>query len=423
MKKLILVAISAVGFYWIFRAGAGSPGQAQVSVAPPAAQFRITVGYKDADPRLWRGKLSAANGELLSAKGYRFSQADAIAPDGAFSFRTKVGPLENQLRTKNPYGQTAWDDPDIRRLIPEGLTVGLAGSDATEVKFESDAGTFSFRVGDTRMGVALSLLDGNVIVERMPVEQTLSEKGRADDYPAIAIAPDGKRWTAWLSYQEGADEVVVSGDGKRHRVTARGDHHAPAIAAASDGSVRVAWSQNEQGTFHIYSRVYRDGKWSAPEKITAGEGSNIWPALVSDGATKMALVWQALRGNQSVIAGRMFDGQAWGAETRLSEGNGNCWTPTAAFGGGKLWIAYDSYVTGNYQIYARQWGGAVEWVTRGENFSVRPSIVVTGRGVPVVAWEESDPLWGKDFAFLLDRRGTTIFRTIVIGCAPAVFAM
>ena len=46
-----------------------------------------------------------------------------------------------------------------------------------------------------------------------------------------------------------------------------------------------------------------------------------------------------------------------------------------------------------------------------EFFSVRPSVAVSAQGAPVVAWEESDALWGKDFTFLFDRRGTAIYTT------------
>ena len=93
----------------------------------------------------------------------------------------------------------------------------------------------------------------------------------------------------------------------------------------------------------------------------------------------------------------------------MSEGAGNCWAPAAAFERGKLWIAWDSYATGAYQIYARQGTGPVQRVTRGENFSVRPSIAIAG-GVPVIAWEESDALWGKDYTFLFDPRSTVIYK-------------
>src|SRR5205814_10118412 len=58
----------------------------------------------------------------------------------------------------------------------------------------------------------------------------------------------------------------------------------------------------------------------------------------------------------------------------------------------------------------RQWQQPVTRVTAGDTFSVRPSIVVAPSGKPVVAWEESDPLWGKDFAYLADRRGTVEYK-------------
>ena len=96
MKQLILVAISAVGFYWIFRAGAGSPGQAQVSAAPPAAQFRITVGYKDAEPRLWKGKLLAVN------ITYRTRMWSSCIPE--HSFPGKVSPLTRSIEKSGARG-------------------------------------------------------------------------------------------------------------------------------------------------------------------------------------------------------------------------------------------------------------------------------------------------------------------------------
>jgi hypothetical protein len=53
---------------------------------------------------------------------------DKVANDGAFRFKTKIGPFENQLN-----GQTDWNDPAIRRLIPQGLIVRVRGPESARV--------------------------------------------------------------------------------------------------------------------------------------------------------------------------------------------------------------------------------------------------------------------------------------------------
>ena len=255
------------------------------------------------------------------------------------------------------------------------------------------------------------MLRGNGSVERLPREEKLSEAGSADDFPSLTVAPDGARWVAWLAYENGADRVLARGPGQTYDLSGPGDHQAPTIAADGKGAIRAVWSRRDGDTFHLYTRAFDGARWSEPEKLTAQGGSNIWPRLASDGKGRMALVWQGFRDDRAVILGKLWDGAKWSAETTLSEGAGNCWAPAVAFGGGKLWVAWDSYATGAYQIYARPWGGAVQRITRGENFSVRPSIAIDAHGTPVVAWEESDALWGKDFTFLFDRRGTPVYTT------------
>jgi hypothetical protein len=85
--------------------------------------------------------------------------------------------------------------------------------------------------------------------------------------------------------------------------------------------------------------------------------------------------------------------------------------PRAAFGGGKLWVAWDSYASGAYQIYAQEWkAGGPERVTSGGEFSAAASIAVDSGGRPVVAWEESDENWGKVFAPPFDPEGTPLYK-------------
>ncbi|MGH9665129.1 MAG: hypothetical protein ACRD9L_11955, partial [Bryobacteraceae bacterium] len=141
----------------------GAPGVPDFS-----AQFRIAVGLKDTQPKDWQGKIGVSGGEIAGLRGWRFSRKDQASNDGSFEFQTKVGPLENQLRTEHLYGQTGWQDPNGRRLIPEGLVVRLRGSSAARITFESAPGTFSFNTAGVGYGTPMTLLDGNATVERLP---------------------------------------------------------------------------------------------------------------------------------------------------------------------------------------------------------------------------------------------------------------
>lgn len=412
MLALLLTAAVA---WLVLRPGAG---QAQPSPPPPgAAQFRITVGLLDREARSWTGRIAVENGELLRAQGWRFSGGDRIQQDGSFSFQTKVANFENQLDPAREYGQTAWGEDRIRRQIPQGLVVVLRGDAATAV-FSSESGAFRFRAASVTFDQPATFLDGNAMVERLPVETLLSAPGVRDDWPALAFSHGGERWTAWTTYEQDGDYVTVSNGSAPVYITEKGDHHSPTLATDSRGWVHAAWSQREGSEFHIYLSTFVYGRWSRAQRMTQPGTSNIWPQLASDGDRRIALVWQCLRSGASTVQARVWEGRGWGLPQQMSEEGGNAWAPSAAFGGGQLWVAWDSYRTGAYQIYARQWPtGGVERITRGERFSVRPSIAVTAQGVPVVAWEESGALWGKDFAFLSDPAGVTLYKNRSIALA------
>ncbi|MDQ2900513.1 MAG: hypothetical protein M3Y07_12055, partial [Acidobacteriota bacterium] len=408
------LAIVPAVLYFAMRQPASVHSQS-LPPAPDGQQFRIAVGLTDKEAKPWKGRITVSGGDILSLEGWRASPADSAGASGDFAFTTKIGLLENQLLPGRPYGQTGRDGQAYRHEIPQGLLLKLKGGEAARVQFESGSGTFSFQTDQIAYGARVPFLDGNASVERLPMEQKLSTANTADDHPAIAISPDGKRWVAWLAYKDKSDGVMVSDGAQVYSVGERGDLHAPAIAADGRGSIKVVWPRNENGGFQIYGSDFRNGAWTKPEALTSTGSSNFWPQLASDGKGSVALVWQGFRNSQSVILSRLWNGKRWSAEQRVSDisgdGPGNCWAPAVAYGGGRIWIAWDSYATGAYQIYAREWGARgpvarVTRITKGDRFSVRPSVVVGDSGKPVVAWEESDALWGKDFAYQVDRRGT-----------------
>ncbi len=388
--------------------------QSQAGSSSGQMQFRLIVGLSDRQPKQWKGSLSVTGGQIESVYGWRFTAQDKVSAGGEFEFQTRIGNLENQLRGGNPYGQTGWNDPNIQRLVPSGLIVKVRGSGATRVRFDSPAGSFEFAASDVPYDMSRTELGGNATIERMPVEEKITTADKADDQPAIAIGPNGQRWIAWLAYKDKADDVLVTDGATTKSLSEGGDHHGPAIAHDGKGNIHLVWARRFDTEYHLLGTSWSGGKWGRTIRLASTGGSHIAPVLASDLNGRLALVWQCLRGGNSRVLSRIFDGSHWGLEQQLNTDAGNAWAPAASFGGGKLWVAWDSYATGSYQVYARAHAAGawtpVQRVTQGDNFSVRPTVAVTAQGTPVIAWEESDALWGKDFTFLNDRRGTTLYK-------------
>src|SRR6478672_9773886 len=82
-----LVAISAAAVLFLILRPA--PVQPQAAPAVNGAQFRIVVGLTDTGPREWQGKLAVTGGELVSARGWRFSQQDRVDSAVRFTFVPK----------------------------------------------------------------------------------------------------------------------------------------------------------------------------------------------------------------------------------------------------------------------------------------------------------------------------------------------
>jgi hypothetical protein len=191
-----------------------------------------------------------------------------------------------------------------------------------------------------------------------------------------------------------------------------GHHQAAAIAADSRGWVHVVWSQKDAHAFHLYQSVYLAERWSRATRITAEGTSNIAPALATDENGKIALVWQSLRDGRSVVMLRTWEGKGWGPEQQVSIPGGSAWAPAVAWARGTLWVAWDVYQTGSYRIHVRpvtsSVPGFVEVLGESERFAVNPSLAVSSEGRPVVAWEETDSIWGKDVPFGSDRNAAAV---------------
>ncbi len=256
---------------------------------------------------------------------------------------------------------------------------------------------------------------------------------RQDDCPSIAAAPDGSVWAAWLSFGDNSDRIAIRRwqDGKWSNLQwvpgSDGDNWLPQVIVDRSNRPWAVWSQQVEGNWDIYARWFDPSRqeWGPLERLTTDPLPDINPRVWSDGKGQAALVWQGFRGRNSNIFLRRFDGSRWQPEVRVTQREANDWEPAVTVdSGGTAWVAYDSYKTGNYDVYLAEVRNAAAVkndipVAATPGLEARPTITADPTGI-WVAWEEGLPNWGKDQGYIVRDRPTGVLlggmREIRIRC-------
>jgi len=253
--------------------------------------------------------------------------------------------------------------------------------------------------------------------------EAVGHQYRQDDWPALAAAPDGSVWVAWLSFDGVRDDVAIRHYQNGHWSNLHwvpntsGDSWLPQIAVDAANRPWVVWSQQWRGNWDLYARRFDPVRqeWGPLERLTSAGPPDINPRLAADGRGRFALAWQAFRGKNSNIFLKLFDGQRWLDEVRVTDHAANDWEPAVAFDSrGTAWVAYDSYRNGNYDVFlSRVKDGRVEGtemaVAATPRFEARATVAVDGSDRVWVAWEEGEPNWGKDQGYIIRDRPSGAF--------------
>jgi hypothetical protein len=296
-----------------------------------------------------------------------------------------------------------------------GLIVTI-DRNASAVEFQTRQGSFTVPVERVRYGSMLTFLDGDVVVERvpMPLEQSTG-KQEQHDCPSLAVTRDGTAWLAWQAYRDRGDHVYVRRlGGPAERLTGTpGDVFGTAIAQDAQGRIHVVWSERTSAEWHLWERVRERDAWTARRRLTSAGAPNMFHKLAASPSGDLRLIWVGYEGGVSRLYASRQEGAEWSAP--VSIGKPAVWTPAAAVdAAGNLAVAWDSYAAGNYDIYFSYVSrnglpGPVEQITSSPRFEAHPSVAIDSAGRPWVAWDESGANWGKDWSREDQNRGTTLY--------------
>ncbi len=399
-------------------------------VAPRAQSFRILLGVGDQEPASWDGSVSLTAGRILSIRGWRFSGEDSTDYRSSWKASTRHGaPRAAGARKKGAAARGPMQDNGV--IIAAALRGPGARFDVSTAQ-----GAFTFTADETPYGEVRPMLDGRVLVERVPTTVQLTTSDEEQDCPAIAAGADeiyvafvdfvhGDRARAsrqlteapqdfaFLARPVGGDQVRLLRYSRAKRIwSAPEDVSAPKqdlmrTAVAVDGSGRVwtIWSANRNGNFDLYARAWSRGGWSNEIRITTDAGPDLNPVAVTDSKGRVWLAWQGFRKDNLEILAAVQNGDRFGREVVVSSSTASDWDPAiAASAAGEVAVSWDTYDKGDYDVYLRglRYDGAVRMdapvaVAASENFEARSSIAYGPNNRLWVAYEAASVKWGKDF--------------------------
>jgi hypothetical protein len=423
MKRWKLLGV-AFGLVSVVSASALSVGTRRETAQQPkpgkvmptrGATMLVELGLKDSETTGWEGEIRVSEGSVIAL---RVVGGGMETVDGA-KWKARSQVAKKKQAVVNPVR--------LRTTIDAPLTAS--------VTIETSHGGFSFKLADLATGKPAEFFDGQARVTRGPVSLPITDAPADDDFPATVVAPDGTVWLTYVSYDHGNSirlptdgsipddwsSLVTKGNGDQVKLMrfdgsrwsdpidvtdAKLDVWRPAVAVDGSGRVWVVWSQNMEGNWEILARSYdpRAGEWSAVERVTTEHGADINVVAATSRSGTVWLAWMRWEGTDFAIRAQSLGGNRAARRTR-NFGGSNEWSPSIATdANGKVYIAFDTYSAGNYDVYLWMLDENVSGpqgetipIATSPRFEARPSVTVDRQNRVWVAYEDADPNWGKDF--------------------------
>ena len=408
MRKILLAAsalLVLVALRYVVDTPDIAPTEAlaQTANSNPCASadvLTLRLGLGDGEPTDWSGRATLARSDK------------AVTWDA----ESESSPLKLAGGAQSPRILPAIVDVDLSDLACGGASPGQT------VQVSTAQGDFEVDVSQLASSTSTAVLEGRAEVQRVPASIPVVSGPSEEDFPSCASLRDGSVLCAFVEYRAGLpidteaalkgefESIEFDGNGDRVALVRRSDagwgHHVyvtppgsdvwrPVVTVLSDGNAAVLWSEQRNGNWDIYQRVYRSasGVLGTRQRLTTDPRQDF--NVVASGEY---IAWQARRDQGFDIHARRLGGET----VRVSTSEANDWRPAIASDSkGAAWIAWDTYDAGNYDVYLRRLDGeglgepiAIAVSSR---FEARASVAVDGTDRVWVAFEDSNEGWGKDY--------------------------
>jgi len=207
-----------------------------------------------------------------------------------------------------------------------------------------------------------------------------------------------KTWVFLMALTLSGASVIQAAWTTQRLTTNAGDSFRPDVAV-SGANVYVVWCDETPGNREIYlvKSANNGATWQDSQRLTSNAGDSTYPSIAVS-ATNIYIVWRdETPGNAEIYFRRSIDGGAtWQVAKRLTNNSGFSDYPDIAVSGTNVYVIWEDYTPGNYEIYFRKSAdGGATWqsaqrLTNNPGFSSNPRIAKYGSNVYIV-WSDSNP--------------------------------
>ena len=362
-----------------------------------AQRFRVLFGGADGAVADWSGSVSSQSAAVSIVASHHFGPGETASESAWTCGNQWDGHLQMEPSDEAAFSPTRW----------KGVVIDVDGGDEARLSVETAQGSAAFRAGDVPYQQPLDLLGGRLRVERVIASRRMSESLAADDYPAVAIGPDGRVWVAWIASADRTDTIRLrsSADGETWddpvTISPAGEYYQVALVSTEPGSVTAVASAIRSGRVNLQRFEYSVGGSPTGSALTNGPGPDTFPRMAAAPGGDVYLAYQSgAEGNTDVSLLIRRDGE-WSDPVRVTEHPASDWEPSVAVNSrGEAAIAWDSYRHGNYDVFLRRYAGGklgpLQRITASEDFQAHASIAYDHRDRLWMAWDNGGPNWGKD---------------------------
>ena len=417
-RFLAILLVFAAAFIFTFQSGLTGFQAPLTSLDQPDASgiVKLEFGLLAQEPRLWAGKITSSQGEVLSTWGWHFVLPDRIDGVNGWSLTTR---LYNGHQARYPHRESL---PSGFPVLPNGVYVAVKAPETATLSVTTNNGDFGFRLSELKAAGRMAFLGGDASAVYSPPTRSLTRgESSQHDFPAVATRGEDL-FVSWVTFQNEANAVYLARGNKgvwqTYRATPKwGDYATTAVAVDGEGRVHVVWNEYRDDRWRLVSRVLdlATGKWEKVKYVVPSGRRQLFHRMTTDSNGTPWLAWQEFAGGNFDIyaASRSEDG--WSEPIRVSDSPASDWHPVIApASDGTVYIAWDSYDAGNYDIFLRPIRdgrlGPLAFRTESEIFEAHATMAIDPQDRVWLAWEEGGPNWGKDTG-VLGTRGEMIRTT------------